>query len=108
MVMRIGELRHRVVLQKKEITEDELKQQSEVWTEITTIWAAIEPLSGREYFAAKQVNAEISARITIRYRKGITPDMRMVFDGRVFEVISIVNPKERCGSLVLMCREVQA
>lgn len=101
-------MRHRVTLQKKEITEDELKQQTENWTDIATVWAAIEPLSEREYFAAKQVNAEISVRITIRYRKDVTTDMRMVFEGRIFEVLSVINPKESCVSLVLMCREVQA
>lgn len=105
--MKIGDLRHRVALQKKEITEDELKQQSETWTDIATVWAAVEPLSGREYFAAEQVNTENSVKITIRYKKGITTDMRIVYDGKIFEVISILNPKERCVSLVLICREVE-
>ena len=106
--MKIGELRHRVTLQKKEITEDDLKQQTENWMDVAAVWAAIEPLIGREYFAAQQVNAEVSARITIRYRKGIIPDMRVVFDDRVFDILSVINPKERCESLVLMCREVLA
>ena len=103
--MRIGELRHRVTLQRKEITEDALKQQSEVWTDIATVWARIEPLSGREYFAARQENADISVKIIIRYLPGITTDSRAVFDGRVFEALSVVNPEERCESLILMCRE---
>lgn len=104
--MRIGELRHRVTLQQKEVTEDELKQQAEIWTDMATVWAAVEPLSGREYFAAKQINAELSVRVTIRYRKDVTPDTRIVFGSRIFEVLSVVNPKERCESLILMCREV--
>lgn len=104
--MRIGELRHRVTLQRKEITEDALKQQSEVWTDIATVWARIEPLSGREYFAARQENAEVTAKITIRYRKDVTPDMRAVSEGRVFDVLSVINPEERNISLVLMCKEV--
>jgi SPP1 family predicted phage head-tail adaptor len=103
--MKIGDLRYRVVLQKKEITEDELKQQSETWVDIATVWSAIEPLSGREYFSAGQANAEISAKITIRYRKDVTPDTRVVFYNRIFEVLSVINPKERRESLVLMCRE---
>jgi len=104
--MRIGELRHRVTLRKKEIAEDALKQQSEVWTDIATVWARIEPLSGREYFAARQENAEVTAKITIRYRKDVTPDMRAVSEGRVFDVLSMINPEERNISLVLMCKEV--
>ncbi|TGE33172.1 phage head closure protein [Desulfosporosinus sp. Sb-LF] len=35
---------------------------------LSGIWASIEPLSGREYYAAQQVNAEITHRIKIRYR----------------------------------------
>lgn len=104
--MKIGSLRHRVTLQQKTVTEDDLKQQSEVWSDITTEWARIEPLSGMEYFAAKQINVDISVRITIRYRPGIISDLRAVFDGRIFEVLSVINPDERCESLVLMCKEV--
>lgn len=104
--MRIGELRHRVSIQKKRITEDELKQQTENWADIATVWASIEPLSGREYFSARQENSEVTTKITIRYRRDITADMRVVFDGKILEVLSVINPQEWCKSLVLMCREV--
>ncbi len=98
-------MRHRVTLRKKEITEDALKQQSEVWTDIATVWARIEPLSGREYFAARQENADVSVKVVIRYLPGITAETRVVFDGRVFDVLSVINPGERNISLVLMCKE---
>jgi len=104
--MKIGNLRHRVVLQQKVITEDALKQQSEFWADIATVWAAIEPLSGREYFAARQENTEVTTRITIRYLPGIKADIRAVFGGRIFEVLSVINPEERRESLILMCKEV--
>lgn len=103
--MKIGELRHRVTLQRKEIAEDALKQQSEVWMDIATVWAAIEPLSGREYFAARQENADVSVKVVIRYLPGITAETRVVFDGGVFDVLSVINPEERNISLVLMCKE---
>jgi len=104
--MRIGELRHRVTLRKKEIAEDALKQQSEVWTDIATVWARIEPLSGREYFAARQENADVSVKVVIRYLPGITAETRVVFGGRIFEVLSVINPEERNISLVLLCKEI--
>lgn len=104
--MKIGSLKHRIVLQKKMITEDALKQQTENWTDFAFVWAGIEPLSGREYFAAQQINSEISVRITIRHLSGITAEARVVFDSRIFEVLSVINPEERCESLILMCREV--
>jgi SPP1 family predicted phage head-tail adaptor len=104
--MKIGNLRHRVTLQQKTVIEDDLKQQSEAWTDIASVWACIEPLSGREYFAARQENAEVTAKITIRYRKDVTPDMRAVSEGRVFDVLSVINPGERNISLILMCKEI--
>lgn len=103
--MKIGSLRHKVTLQQKTIAEDAIKQQSEAWTDIATVWAAIEPLSGREYFAARQENAEVMVKITIRYRKDATLDMRAVSEGRVFDVLSVINPGERNISLTLMCKE---
>ena len=104
--MRIGELRHRIVLQKKVVTEDELKQQSETWTDVVTIWACVEPLSGKEYFAAKQTNAEVSVKFTLRSLNDVKPDMRVTFQDRSFEIQTVINPKERNRSLILMCTEV--
>jgi SPP1 family predicted phage head-tail adaptor len=105
--MNIGRLKHRVVLQKKTVTEDAIKQQSESWIDYAYIWASIEPLTGREYFAARQENTEVTTRVTIRYLKGVTPDMRVVFGTRVFEALSVINPRELNQSLVLMCREIE-
>ena len=104
--MRIGALKNRVVLQKKEITEDELKQQTEAWTDFAYVWAAIQPLTGREYFSARQENAEVTTRITIRYLRGVTPDMRIALGDKVFDILSVINLDERNVSLVLMCTEV--
>jgi len=104
--MKIGTLKHRVVLQRKTVIADELKQQTESWTDFAYVWAGIEPLTGREYFSARQENADITTRVTIRYLKDITSDIRVLFGIRIFEVLSVINPKELNQSLVLMCREV--
>ena len=104
--MKIGKLKHRVILQRKEITEDELKQQTETWVDFAYVWAEVQPLSGREYFAAKQENAEVTTRITIRHLKDVKPDMRVLFNEKVYEILSVINPYERNVSLVLMCREM--
>ncbi|MDW7651312.1 MAG: phage head closure protein, partial [Bacillota bacterium] len=78
----------------------------EAWVDIGTVWASIEPLSGREFFAAQQVNAEVSTKITLRYKAGIKPEMRVLFAGRVFEILSVINLEEKNIQFVLMCKEV--
>jgi len=106
MVMDFSKLRHRVTIQEYIPTRDSFGAEVEVWTGIATVWASVEPLSGKEYFAAQQINSEITAKITMRHLNNINPKMRAVFDSRIFEILSIVNLEERNISLVLMVKEV--
>jgi SPP1 family predicted phage head-tail adaptor len=103
--MEIGKLRHRIEIQKKTVESDALKQEMETWTPFASCWARVEPLNGREYIAAGQVNAELTARITMRYREGVTSDMRVVCKEKVFEILGVVNTDMRNIELVLMCKE---
>lgn len=103
--MRAGTLRHRVEIQALTVTEDDIGNQIYEWQTIATVCASIEPLKGREYWAAAQIQAETTVKVTIRYLAGITPSCRVVFKDRVFDIQSIINVEERNRELVLMCRE---
>ncbi len=77
--MQPGKLRHRVDIQVKPTTQDEYGEPNAAYVNVwTNVPAAIESLSGREFFAAQQINAEINAKITIRWRDGVTPMHRVV------------------------------
>lgn len=104
--MQIAKLRHRIVLQEHISSRDSFGAELKTWSDKSKVWASIEPLSGKEYFAVQQVNAEVNTKITIRYRTGIKPTMRVLFEGRVFEILSILNTEEKNIQLVLMCKEV--
>jgi SPP1 family predicted phage head-tail adaptor len=50
-----------------------------VWQDFATnVAAAIEPLSVREFIASQQMQSQITARITIRHRQGLTAQMRIL------------------------------
>ena len=104
--MNIGDLRHRITLQECVSGQNEAGQPIQEWHDVATVWAAIEPLRGREYWAAAQVQSEVTTRIRIRYRSGIRPDMRVLYGGRVFNVTAVIDPEERHHELQLMCKEV--
>ncbi len=104
--MAAGRFRHRITLQELVTGQDEAGQPVDMWQDVATVWAAVEPLRGREYFAAQQVQAEVTTRIRIRYRRGIRPEMRVLYDGRLFNILSVIDPEERHVELQLMCREV--
>lgn len=77
----------------------------DTWADYVTVWAAIEPLSGRLLFEAQQANSEVQGRVRIRYREDILSTMRMQFGSRYLQVLSIINNKERNEELQILYKE---
>jgi len=105
-MVRAGELRHRVMFQQNNGTSTDTEGiPVENWADVFAVWARVRDLSGREYFAAQQVQAEVTTEITIRYREGLNSNMRVKYGTRIFDIKSII-PDERKTELRLMCKEV--
>lgn len=104
--MRAGELRHRVTFQQDNgTTTDSEGIPVRNWVDVITVWARVHDLSGREYFAAQQVQAEVTTEITIRYRAGLNTKMRAKYGTRIFDILSAI-PDEKKTESKLMCKEV--
>jgi SPP1 family predicted phage head-tail adaptor len=102
-----GERNKQIAIQEKAISTDSIGNQTETWHTIATVWAAIQPLSGREYWAARQVNAETTTKVTILYRRGVTAEHRILYGSRVFELTAPpINTSEANAELVLLAKEV--
>lgn len=104
--MRAGELRHRVTIQRKAATQNASGEEVPTWADVATVWAAIEPLQGREFLEAQREGAELTTRIRMRHTVGIAPEMRATEGSHAWDILSVVNSEERDRELVLMCREV--
>lgn len=77
--MQTGKLRHRLILQEQGQTQDPNTGQLVVeWREVAKLWASVEPLSAREFIAAKTNQSQISARVVIRATEGINASQRLV------------------------------
>jgi SPP1 family predicted phage head-tail adaptor len=96
-------LRHRVEIQTLTVVYDEMGAPSKEWVTVGAAWAAVEPVSGREYWAAAAVQAETTVKVTMRYLPGITPYHRLLFKGKLYDIQSVINTEERNRELVLMC-----
>lgn len=103
--MQAGRLRHRIVVQKKQAKVDSFGEEVISWVKHLDAWGSIEPLRGQEYLEAKQVQADVSTRIRMRWQAGITPGMRVLYGSRVFDIQSVINVFERGRELQLMCLE---
>lgn len=106
--MTAGRLRHRITIQEPVTARNGFNEAITTWVTVATVWASVEPISGREFFAAEHVQSEITHRIRVRYRAGIAPTMRVVFNGRYLMIESVINYGERNTDLQLMCREMAA
>lgn len=76
-----GELIHRVRIEQRDPTLGALREQSKQWVPVVELRARCYPLRGREFFEASQQQSEITMRVRIRYRAGITDKMRLLWMG---------------------------
>lgn len=94
--MNPGKLRHRITFLRKVKEKNEVGDTVLVERPWKTVWASVEPLKGREYFEARKIQSEATHKIIIRYLTGVTPDMKIEFKGRIFDIEGPpINPEER-------------
>ena len=102
--MNAGQLDQRVTVERLTEGVDEIGQSITTWAPVLSAWAAVEPLTGREYIAAAAVQSEVSTRVRMRYRPGITTADRVTHEGRLYNVVSVIDYRSANRELVLMCR----
>ena len=77
---------------------------------MATVWADIQPLSGREAVIASRISAELTHQITVRYQ-GIfdnpqqVAQYRVVYRSRIFNIHSALNEDEKRVLVVLLASE---
>ena len=103
--MKAGQLDQRVTVERLQGGFDELGQPlPDTWAPLFTCWAAVEPLVGREYIAAGALLSEVTARIRMRYRPGITAADRVIHDGKVYGITSVADVHSSRRELQLQCK----
>lgn len=94
MSLEAGRLRHRVSIERITRTQDPVTGAIvETWTEIAKVWAAVEPLSAREFVQSAAGQSEVTARITIRTRDILATD-RIIHRGTVYNIRGVLADKD--------------
>ena len=105
--MRAGDLRHRVTIKAKSVARDDYGQETITWTTFATVWAAVEPLTGKDYIAGQQLEAAVDTRIRLRDLSGVVPTMRVIFGSHTYDVKSPpIHLLEKGREMHLMCEEI--
>lgn len=105
--MRAGRLHQRITFIEKVATTNDFGEEEYTWVNVTEchkVPAAVEPIGGKEYFEAKQINESISTKITIRYMSGLNSAMRINHGDDTYEILSPpINSGTRNRQLEIMC-----
>lgn len=75
------------------------------WTRCFDVWAELRPVGAVRTYRSGSSHADVSHRVTIRYRDDVSPGMRFAKDRRTFLVLTVFDPDETGRYLVCETRE---
>jgi SPP1 family predicted phage head-tail adaptor len=87
--MKAGLLRQRITFQRRTSALNEYREAKDSWRTLVSVWASVEPISGREFFTAMQVQSDITTRIKCRYSSvvaGIKTQDRILHGKTVYDI----------------------
>jgi SPP1 family predicted phage head-tail adaptor len=92
----IGDMRERVLIQKRVETPNAIGGAAEAWTDVTTVWARIMPISDSETVRSMTLAQGVTYKVRIRWRDdlGTLDDerYRMVWNSTVMRIVGRQNP----------------
>jgi head-tail adaptor len=103
--MRAGQLRLVGMLEERTRAKDQLGGQPWAWLPVASVRFGIETTGGDEQQVAGGVVATSRYTISMRWRKGVKPTMRISMGDRVFQFIQVNNVEERNRELQIIAIE---
>ncbi len=104
--MRAAVFNQRITLQARTVTRGTSGGANKVWSTVAEVWAAVRNFSGNERAASTQAGgqvAEARTEFTLRWRSGVTADMRVLYQGRTYNVRHVNDLMARRETLILTC-----
>lgn len=98
---KLGDLRTKLVIERKTRTTDNMGGYVETWATETTVWAIWKALNGAERYQAMRLGSEPRAKAVIRFRGDANGAPyysgrdRVLHRGRYWNIESVVDPDDR-------------
>lgn len=90
----VGKLNKRITFIERGEILDEMGQAKQGFKDYKTVWATVKALRGGEYYEAQKIRPEMTYKVTTRYHAGITNDMRIRYNGKMLEILTVDNVDE--------------
>jgi len=104
-MIRAGRLNKRVEVQTRTLAKDGYGDQTESWATEGTRWVEFVQASGREFYRAQRVDADVTHMVRMRYYKGLSPSHRLRIGSRILEILSVYDENERHEEMTVTCKE---
>lgn len=104
--MRSRSLRHRIIFQDQTESKNNFGEVENSWNDVFETWASIQTISGKEQFLSNQNYSTLSHKVRVRYSVLIDSKQRILFNDRVFKILSVLNIFEKNQELEILCEEV--
>ena len=98
-----GQFSERVTIPQKQVSRSAIGEELVTWAAVATVWARVEPMRGREWFAAAQTQDATDHRVTIRYRTDVVREMRVLWGAVALDIVSVIDVNAQRENLELMC-----
>lgn len=90
-----GRLNQRITIQQRSVKVDSIGNQTSEWADFYSCWAAVNGLSGREYWEARQQQEENTVNFKVRFCQKLkelnTTGFCIKFRSRSFDIVSVDN-----------------
>ena len=105
--VRAGVLRHPIIVQRLHESKDSLGQVVFAWSNLFKTFAYIKPLTGGEWFVSDHLRNSVDHQVVIRNTRTVrvTPKDRIIFDGRIFDILRVLDFEERLMHYNILTKE---
>lgn len=93
--MRAGDLNRRITIQAPGTARDAAGQPIAGWIDVATVSADVRQQSGLQAIKAGAPTTQLAASIRIRWRKGVDERMRVLYDGQVYTIATVIRDPRR-------------
>ena len=105
--MEAGRLNKRITIQRQEKVRKPSGQVVGEWKSVCTVWAEVNCTDSKAVDSNGAIQHEGLYRFYIRWRRGITAEMRVVWDGRIFPLVGPpADWKGEKAGLTLLAKEL--
>lgn len=106
-IVDVTAMRSRLELQSPVEAPDAYGQPTKTWVTLRSCWAQLSMITGQEQVNAGQMKATATHQVMTRYTGDVDPSMRLIYNGRVFNILVVNNIDELNLQYQIMATEVQ-